>query len=199
MKLLIATRNPGKFSEIKAMFDALSARGVELLSLQDLAIFEDCVEDGATFQENSFKKARFYSELSGLPTVADDSGLLVNALRGELGVQTRRWGAGENATDEEWLRFFMNRMESEVDRSAHFVSVASYFDGHSAQSFVGETRGSIAEHVLAPIKHGIPLSSVFIPEGMDQAYSQLSFEEKARISHRGKAFSQLLAFLEEIL
>lgn len=199
MKLLIATKNPGKFAEIRAMFMPLQERGVEIVSLQDVGILEDCVEDGGSFEENSLKKARFYAELSGLPTLTDDSGLIVNALKGELGVKTRRWGPGEQASDEEWLDFFMKRMELEEDRSAEFICVATYVDGALERSFVGEARGEITETLEAPIKIGIPLSSVFKPEGMHKVYSQLSFEKKASLSHRGKAFTQLLAFLEEIL
>lgn len=199
MKFLIATRNPGKFSEIHAMFLPLEAHGVEFTSLSDLGITEDCLEDGETFEENSLKKAHFYAKLSGLPTLADDSGLVVEALKGELGVKTRRWGAGEHASDQEWLDYFMKRMESEGNRLAEFVCVASYVNGEEARCFYGETRGVITETIEAPIKEGIPLSSVFRPEGMDRVYSQLSFEEKAKLSHRGKAFSQLLAFLETLL
>lgn len=199
MKLLIATKNPGKFSEISAMFMSLQERGVEIISLRDLGIDEDCVEDGDSFEANSSKKARFYADLSGLPTLTDDSGLIVNALKGELGVKTRRWGAGEQASDEEWLDFFMKRMELETDRSAKFICVATYVDGAVERSFFGETLGLITETLEAPIKRGIPLSSVFKPERMEKVYSQLSFEEKASLSHRGKAFSQLLAFLETIL
>lgn len=199
MKLLIATKNPGKFKEISAMFLPLEARGVQVVSLQDLGIVEDCMEDGDTFEENALKKARFYSRLSGLPTLSDDSGLLVEALKNELGVKTRRWGAGEQASDEEWLNFFMKRMELEENRLAEFACVAAYVDGKSERTFMGETPGFITQSLEAPIKVGIPLSSVFKPEGTSRVYSELSFEEKAKLSHRGKAFTQLLAFLEEIL
>lgn len=199
MKFLIATRNPGKFSEIYAMFAFLERDGHEFVSLNDLGITLDCVEDGESFESNAIKKARFYAKLSGLPTLADDSGILIEALSGELGVKTRRWGAGESATDEEWLAFFMKRMALENNRKAEFVCMAAYVNRDEQHVFKGSTQGFITKTLEAPIKVGIPLSSVFKPQGMDQVYSQLSVEEKARFSHRGKAFSALLAFLTQIL
>ncbi len=202
MKFLIATQNPGKFAEIRAMFNGLESRGHEFVSLTELGITQDCVEDGETFEENALKKAYFYAERSQLPTITDDSGIIVDALKDELGVRTRRWGAGERANDEQWMDYFMKRMELESNRGAEFVCAAAYVDFHrfpKGTVFKGETRGELTLQLEAPIHAGIPLSSVFKPEGMDRVYSQLSFEEKARLSHRGKAFSQLLAFFETIL
>lgn len=167
-----------------------------LVSLSDLGIREEYPEEGSTFEANALGKARFYHELSGLPTVADDSGLFVDALGDELGVKTRRWGAGEQASDEEWLNFFMRRMEKEPERRARFVCVAAYADGEQEMAFEGETQGQITLTVEAPIQPGIPLSSVFKADGCAIVYSALSPAEKAQWSHRGKAFAQLLHFLQ---
>ncbi len=193
MKLLIATHNPGKF---KGIYESLKALPMELVSLSDLNISVEYPEEGSTFEANALGKARFYHALSGLPTVADDSGLFVNALADELGVKTRRWGAGEKASDEEWLHFFMQRMAEEKDRGARFVCVAAYVDEQQEMAFEGETLGVITETVEAPIQAGIPLSSVFKAEGCAIVYSALSPAEKAACSHRGKAFGQLFHFLK---
>ncbi len=193
MKLLIATKNPGKFEEIREM---LEASGADFVSLADIGITEDFPEDGGTFEENALGKARFYSELSGLPAVADDSGLFVEALANELGVKTRRWGAGEKASDEEWLEYFLKRMEKEDNRRAKFVCVAAYCGPKGEHTFMGETLGELTRAPAAPIRAGIPLSSVFKPEGYDTVYAGLSSAEKNSLSHRGKAFSQLLTFLQ---
>lgn len=176
----------------------LADLGAELVSLDELGVAQDFPEEGHSFEANALGKARFYHELSGLPTVADDSGIFVEALADELGVKTRRWGAGASATDEEWLTYFMERMALEKNRKAKFVCVAAYADEAQAVAFEGETHGVITEDVRVPVKPGIPLSSVFLSEGCATVYSALSEAEKNELSHRGKAFVQLLHFLAHV-
>ncbi|GAG52310.1 unnamed protein product, partial [marine sediment metagenome] len=119
MKLLIATNNQGKFNEIAAM---LSDLPLEIISPQDIAVDDsDLKEDGETYQENAYKKANFFAKQTGLTTLADDSGIVVEALKDELGVKTIRWGAGKHASDEEWIAHFLKRMEKETNRKAKFV------------------------------------------------------------------------------
>ena len=192
MKILIATKNPGKFKGIQETLQAFDA---EFVSLEDMGITEDFDEVGESFADIALGKARFYHALSGLPTVADDSGIIVEAIMGELGLKTRRWGAGANSSDEEWLRVFMERMESETNRSAEFVCAAAYVSGDVEQVFEGRTCGVITREAEAPIHEGIPLSSVFKPHGYDKVYMALLPEEKQAASHRAKAFSKLLNFL----
>lgn len=175
------------------MLQGLSA---ELVSLEGVGITEDFPEEGMSFEENALGKARFYGEKSGLPTVADDSGIFVEALADELGVKTRRWGAGEAASDEEWLEHFLKRMEKEESRKAEFMCAAAYTGPLGEHVFLGETKGTLTEQAQVPVKKGIPLSSVFKPEGCDMVYAALSPAEKNRLSHRGKAFAQLLTFLK---
>ncbi len=160
----------------------------DLLFLGDLAIDDSgFLEDGATFRDNAFKKASFFAEQTGFLTLAEDSGIIVDALRGELGVKTRRWGAGESATDEEWINYFMNRMEAEENRSAKFVCAACLYTQKSEEYFEGETKGEITSSLEYPILAGLPLSSCFRPEGYNNVYAALGTEEKNKISHRGKA------------
>ena len=198
MKLLIATRNPGKFEEIRAMLGGLGFKGFEFCSLADLGLDVECEETGTSFEENALIKARFYSKLSGMPTVSDDSGLVVDVLKGELGVKTRRWGAGEKASDEEWLDFFMKRMQGEENREAEFLCAAAYVNGDAEHVSFGETRGRITEEIEAPVKLGIPLSSVFCPQGYAKVYAALTPHEKNELSHRGKAFAALKLYLESL-
>lgn len=153
------------------------------------------MEDGDTFEDNAYKKAAYYFEKLGLLTLAEDSGIVVEALKGELGVKTRRWGAGEKATDQEWIDFFMKRMVGESERTAKFICNVCLFDGGNPRFFEGETVGVIAEELLVPILPGLPLSSCFVPEGYDKAYAQLSIEEKNGVSHRGKAMGEARVFL----
>lgn len=172
----------------------------ETVFLKDLNIdSSDFVEDGVTFSENACKKARYFGDKAGFLTLAEDSGVLVDALKGELGVKTRRWGAGENATDEEWINYFMKRMETETDRDAKFICSACLFEPTQGtmRVFNGETKGKIANKILAPILSGLPLSSVFIADGMDKAYAELSPSDKNKISHRGKAMNQVKEYLSK--
>lgn len=195
MDLLIATKNPGKFNEIVA---SLAGLPVKFLSLKDLGIEADFDEVGESFEQIALDKARFYAGLSGLPTVADDSGIIVEALAGELGLKTRRWGAGAEASDEEWLAHFMQRMKDEKNRKAKFICAAAWSSPDNEKVFLGEAEGMITETVEAPIQGGIPLSSVFKPLNYAKVYSALSADEKKEISHRGKAFKSLLDYAQTL-
>ena len=158
----------------------------------------DFKEDGETFSENAYKKAKFFRDKTGLLTLGEDSGIHIDALDGELGVTTRRWGAGEDASDEEWIKHFMERMKGEVDRGAEFVCSACLLGEGVEEYFQEETKGRISEELLAPLKVGIPLSSCFVPEGFDRAYAALTVVEKNEISHRGKAMQKVLKFLTDM-
>lgn len=155
-------------------------------------------ENGETFEENAEAKASHYHELLGVPTIGEDSGIIVDALSGELGVKTRRWGAGANATDEEWIDHFMKVMKDipEEKRGARFVCCAAFIDGPGELVlFRGETEGVITHKLEAPLRPGIPLSSCFRPVGCDKVYAALNETEKNRLSHRGKAFYELRKYL----
>ncbi len=213
-QLLIATRNPGKFTELKVILDGVP---YEIVSVEDLEIEGDVVEDGETYEENAFKKARFFSRGGGgVLTLSDDSGLEVSALGGELGLKTRRWGKGEEASDEEWLEHFLEVMKEHEDRRAKFVCyavlVVSKEQGAKSRlwsasrklgddlfgvSFFAEVPGVITLEPEAPLLPGLPLSSCFRPDGADKVYAALSSEEKGKISHRGWAVSKARDWLLE--
>lgn len=195
-ELLIATKNPGKFKEIS---EVLEGSGYVLKFLGDFEVEDsDFEEDGDSYQENALKKARYYFDKLGLLTLGEDSGIRVEALSGELGVKTRRWGAGEKASDDEWIEFFMKRMKEEVERGASFVCNVCVYDGSEPVFFEAETKGRIADQLLAPIMPGLPLSSCFIPEGHEKAYAQLTVEEKNSVSHRGRAMGEARKFLADL-
>jgi non-canonical purine NTP pyrophosphatase (RdgB/HAM1 family) len=208
MKLLIATSNVGKFGYIKYMLEEVD--GVEILGLNEVGLDHHHPEEtGETYEENAFLKAKYFFDLCGFPTVGEDSGIIVEAIKDELGLHTRRWGAGKDASDEQWLDCFMERMKDETDRRAKFVSTVVYYEGYRDSSlgakygdtstdsvqapaqqkyydglreelgtanhstfsetepnyklFFGDIHGWITEEVEAPIKDGLPLSSVFRP------------------------------------
>lgn len=196
-ELLIATTNPGKFREIS---EVLTGLPLNLIFLGALDVdSEGFVEDGDSFRDNALKKAKYFHERTGLVSLGEDSGILVDVFPGELGVKTRRWGAGEKATDEEWIEYFLGKMEGVENRLAKFVCNSCVYGDGMEEFFEGETRGRITGGLEAPILPGLPLSSCFVADGHEKVYAVLGEEEKNRISHRGKALHQTRGFLERWL
>lgn len=196
-ELLIATFNPGKFHEITEILNGLS---LKVLFLGDLKITDkDFTEDGKTFKENAYKKAKYFFDKTKIMTLAEDSGILVEALKDELGVKTRRWGAGEKASDQEWIDYFMKRMDGEKNKTAKFICSAYLIGDGIEKNFEGETDGVITEKIMAPLLPGLPLSSCFLPDGHDKVYAALTAVEKNEISHRGKAMKQIKNYLQSII
>jgi XTP/dITP diphosphohydrolase len=194
MKILIATSNPGK---LKQMETYLNGVDLEFFSLKNFDIKDAPYEDGETFEKNALIKAKFYFEKTKMPTIAEDSGILVDALPNELGVKTRRWGAGEKASDKEWISYFLEKMKNLPinKRGAKFISCITFVTQNLEKTFHGECIGTITKTLEAEIKEGIPLSSCFKPFGYDRVYSALNLEEKIEVSHRGKAAMILKKFL----
>lgn len=196
--LLLATSNPGKFSEMKSFLERLP---LQLLSLKDVNISDVYEETGLTFEENAKDKAAFYAQKSRLDTLAEDSGIIVDALHNELGVKTRRWGKGEQASDQEWIEYFLKVMQNvpEEKRTASFICCVGLYWQNEVLIFKAETKGIITKSLEAPIKPGLPLSSCFKPFGSEKVYAALSTEEKNRLSHRGKAISAVEEYFRKIL
>ncbi|MDD5623594.1 MAG: non-canonical purine NTP pyrophosphatase [Candidatus Peribacteraceae bacterium] len=196
--LLIATSNRGKVQELSGV---LSTLPLDILTPLDLPYIEETPqESGSTFEENALEKARFFSERSGLPTVADDSGIIVEALGEELGLHTRRWGAGPAASDAEWIDFFLKRMRKEKNKRARFVCVLAYVDPLGAtHTFEGRCEGIITPTLEADYLPGLPISACFRPDGHSAVFSALTIEQKNSTSHRGKAAHSLKKHLQDQL
>ena len=192
-QILLATTNPGKKKEMLSAL--LPLEGIEFVDLNDLGIDLDVEEHGSSYGENALLKAKAYFEYSNMPVLAEDSGVEVRALANELGIHTRRWGAGPDANDEKWLEYFMNRMATEEDRAARFVSHAVYLDEQGHFAVEGECLGEITYDVEGPIQRGIPLSAVFKPLGEDLVYSSMDEERKNSLSHRGNAMKKMKGYL----
>ncbi len=196
-RVLIATSNKGKFRE---MMEVLGVLPYEFVRLDELGIAGDCEENADSFEGNAMLKAHYYHQKSGLLTISEDSGILVDALDGELGIKTRRWGAGEKASDEAWIEFFLKRMADvpHQRRGAKFVCCSAVLDEKGGEHlFRGETEGIITQTLEAPIYQGLPLSSCFKPVGQDKVYAALTPAEKNQVSHRGKAMKQVHDWLAE--
>ena len=195
-EVIIATRNPGKFREIQAI---LSSLPLKFLSLQDFPDLPEVIEDGATFAENAGKKARTISDFTGRPTIADDSGLVVDALQGRPGVFSSRY-AGENATDGERCQKLLKEMASipEGKRQARFVCAMALALPRGRMEVVeGECRGLIT---FAPRgKRGFGYDPIFFVPQFGKTMAELEPEEKNRISHRARALEELKAILPAFL
>lgn len=195
-KILIATHNKGKLEET---MNGLKDLNLEIISLNDLNISEDVEETGETYEENAILKAEFFGKLTGLPTIADDSGIIVEALEGELGVKTRRWGAGEKANDQEWLDYFLERMSKEENKNTEFISVIAFYrPGKETKTFRGECKGVILSKAPCKLEDGVPLSSIFLPDSKTKVFSMMSKDEKYIISHRGMAIKKFKEHLKAI-
>ena len=193
MQLLIGTNNHGKFIEISEVLRDLPVTPVRPA---DIGIAGDPEETGKTFEENALQKARFFRNVSNLPTVADDSGIVVEAIANELGLHTRRWVAGPAASDAQWIEHFLKRMEKEANKRAHFLCTLAFIDDTGSEHvFEGKCSGIITTTLEADYLPGLPISACFMPDGCDSVFSALKIEQKNSTSHRGKAAHALRQFL----
>jgi len=188
-RLVIASHNAGKVREIGTL---LQDFGVHVVSAGELGLPEP-EETGATFAANALLKAHAAAQGSGLPALADDSGLAVRALNGEPGIHSARWAETPHSRD---FALAMQRVERELqgqaDRSAHFTCVLAlaWPDGH-AESFEGRVDGTL---VWPPRgDHGFGYDPVFRPDGYDITFGEMDPAQKHAISHRADAFAQLVA------
>ena len=194
MKLVLASKNEKKLVE---MNDILSHLGIEVCSEAEAGVDLEVEETGTTFEENSLLKARAVMEASGLPAIADDSGLCVDCLNGAPGVYSARYG-GEGLSDEARYRILLENMRGQMTRAAKFVSVITCcFPNGGVLTARGECPGSIA---YAPMgEGGFGYDPVFFLPELKKTFAQLSAEEKNAISHRGKALEAFKEKLEEYL
>ena len=186
-KLLLATRNKGKIVEFRRILDAVAPGEIDLVGLDEFPELHDVVEDGATFQENALKKAREMSRATGIPAIADDSGLCVDALGGDPGIYSARW-AGNHGDDAANTAKVLAQLREipDAQRSAHFTCVAALYlpDGRS-HCEEAHFDGWILH---APVgNQGFGYDPIFRPDGYDLSSAQMSAEEKDALSHRGKS------------
>ena len=184
MKLVLASKNQKKLVEMR---DILSHMGVEVCLQSDVGVDVDVEETGTTFEENSLLKARAVMEASGLPAIADDSGLCVDALNGAPGVYSARYG-GPELDDTGRYRLLLENLRGQTPRTAKFVSVITCcFPNGDVITARGECPGTIA---FAPMgEGGFGYDPVFFIPGLKKTFAQLSAQEKNAISHRGRALA----------
>lgn len=192
MKLVLATRNPGKVRELAEMLR--SGSDVAVLSLEDYPGAPEVVEDGNTYMENAAKKAAVIAGFTSELTLADDAGLEVDALQGMPGLHSKRW-AGEEATDEIRIAKLLRAMEGAATRRARFIAAIAVVHPESdPQGVIGVCEGRI-RHAPAG-SGGFGYDPVFIPDGYDQTFAELGENVKNRISHRAKALQQAVGLIQ---
>ena len=198
-KLLLATRNQGKIVEFRRILDALAPGKIELVGLDQFPNLHDVDETGSTFQENALLKAREMSEATGLPAIADDSGLCVDALNGDPGIFSARW-AGSHGNDKANLEKVLDQLSDVADenRTAYFICVAALYLPNGKSHFEeGRFYGSILRQPVGT--HGFGYDPIFAPQGMNISSAQMSAEEKDAVSHRGKALRAIAPFVIQAL
>ena len=188
-RLLVATTNAGKLREIR---EILRPTGIELLSLDEVGKIPEPEETGATFAENSRLKARYYNARTGLPSVADDSGIEIDALNGAPGVHSARWH-GEHYPTKFAVIYGELARQGLTSSPARFVAhVALADEGRIVFEATGTVEGEIAAEPRG--SHGFGYDPIFFYPPYGRTLAEVEGMEKAAVSHRGKAFRQLAAF-----
>lgn len=186
--IVLATGNKNKVNEIKELLKEFS---IEVQSLKDFGPLPEPVEDGETFDDNAYKKALHYAKRLGLPCLADDSGLVVDALDGRPGVYSARY-SGENATDWDNCEKLLKEMEGKTNRSAHFMCVLSLATPKGpALTWEGRCEGEICTERHG--EAGFGYDPVFFYKELGKTFAEVSMAEKSKVSHRGKALAEFAA------
>jgi XTP/dITP diphosphohydrolase len=199
IKILIATKNPGKAREIK---DFLGSN-FEFVSPSDFKDVPDVEETGKTFEENAALKATKYFEWAGIPAIADDAGLEIDFLNGEPGVKSRRWPSfaeatagklGKEKTDQELIGLALDKLKGvpRGKRTAHLRTVGVYFDGKNILTETAAIDGYITEEQTTECQPGYPFRSIFWIPKFEKLYQDLTHEEHEQVNHRKVVYGKLV-------
>jgi len=192
--IVIASRNKGKKSEIQEL---LKNFPVKIKTLDEFGPVPEIEENGKTFEENAYKKASFIAGILGVPALADDSGLVVEALDGRPGVHSARY-AGEHATDRQRCLKLLGEMEGRANRRAAFECVLSVaVPSGAALTYAGRCEGFIAHRAAG--SGGFGYDPVFFYPSTGKTFAEMTAEEKNSVSHRGRALIELCAEFEKVL
>ncbi|MES2703313.1 MAG: RdgB/HAM1 family non-canonical purine NTP pyrophosphatase [Bacteroidota bacterium] len=187
-QLVIASNNEGKIREIKAMVD-----NIELLSLKDIEFTDDIPEPYHTFEENALAKASHIHKVSGKNVFADDSGICVNALHGEPGVESAHYSGSRD--DEQNLQKVLTQLAGADDRTAYYKAVICLIWDSEVYYFEGICEGAIIEQKRG--NGGFGYDPIFVPQGYDKTFAELPLDIKNTISHRGKAVKKMTDWLRD--
>jgi len=188
MELLVATHNIHKKEEIQQILGT----EITVKSLTDYDIHEEIVEDGDSFNANALIKAKYCFEKTGIPSLGDDSGLVVEALNGRPGIFSARYAGDHDFAKN--IQKVLSEMEGEENRKAYFITVLCYYDEKGPQFFDGRVHGNL----LTENKgfKGFGYDPIFVPEGYDRTFAEMNPEDKNKISHRKQALDLFLEYLK---
>ena len=198
-KVVLATRNRAKLAELRRILDAADLAAIEVVGLTEVGAFPERPETGATFAENALAKARDAAAATGLPAIADDSGLTVDALNGMPGVLSARW-SGRHGDDQANLELVLAQLSDVPDerRGAAFVCAAALVVPGGAETVVqGEWRGRIAREARG--SNGFGYDPIFLRVGEERTSAELAPEEKDAVLHRSRALRALLPHLRALV
>ncbi|MBW8360192.1 MAG: RdgB/HAM1 family non-canonical purine NTP pyrophosphatase [Weeksellaceae bacterium] len=187
MELLVATHNQHKKEEIQQILEAEFV----VKSLTDYNLHDEVVEDGLTFHENALIKAKYCFEKTGIPSLGDDSGLVVESLDGRPGIYSARYASNHDFPKN--IAKVLQEMEGNKNRSAYFVTVLCYYTSKGPEYFEGRVYGNLLTENKG--KQGFGYDPIFVPEGHRMTFAEMQAEEKNKISHRKRALD---AFLEDL-
>ena len=189
MKLVFATNNPNKLSELQA----LVPDGIEILSLAAINCNEELPETNPTLEDNALQKAQYVYQNYGFNCFADDTGLEIEALGGAPGVYSARY-AGEDCRAEDNMKKVLDKLEGEKERSAKFRTVIALIVDGKETLFEGECKGYMTKTKSGA--QGFGYDPIFTPEGYELTFAEMNKDAKGKISHRGKAVKELVEFLQ---
>lgn len=190
MKIILASKNAGKIREFK---EILKPFGFEVLSLKDINFNDEIVEDGNTFEENALIKAKTIYNLMNIPVISDDSGICVKHLNWAPGIYSARYGGLDEEADR--IKLILKQMEGVEDREAYFhCSIVMYLSNNKYLHFMGTVEGTL--DYVEKGNNGFGYDVIFIPNGYNNTFGELSSDIKNEISHRAKAIKALVRYLE---
>lgn len=195
MKLVFATNNEHKVSEIRDLLNSQLGSTCHLLGLNDIGCIEDIPEEYHTLEENASTKAWYVFNYYGFDTFADDTGLEIYALQGEPGVFSARYASAKKDPEEN-MNKVLDKMRFVTNREAHFKTVISLVMKGIENQFKGIVKGTILDHKRG--SGGFGYDPIFLPHGFTKTFAEMDLVEKNRVSHRAIAFQKLVHFLRNI-
>ncbi len=189
-ELIIASSNSHKVDEIKSLLPS----GIKIYSLLDLNYFEEIIENGATFHQNAQIKAKLISEKFNVPCLADDSGLVVESLNGEPGIYSARY-AGEPSNNKKNIELLLQNLQDKINRNAYFITIICWVENGNTHFFESKIEGKITFEQKG--EKGFGYDPIFIPNGFDLTFAEMSSEEKNKISHRNLAIKKFINFYSQ--
>ena len=190
MKNIFASNNKNKVQEIQNQVP----KSIEIVTLEEIGCTEDIAETGSTLEENAIIKANYITEKYGLPCFADDTGLEIDALNGEPGVYSARY-AGEDKNADKNMDLVLQKLQHKTNRKAQFKTIIALNINNEQHLFTGIVEGEIRNKKIGT--NGFGYDPIFVADGFEKTFAELTMEEKSTISHRGIAVKELILFLQK--